>query len=88
MNFDLEKLEYDAIEIPKELHTMVNRTIANDRKRRILRRRKAFVKTAASIAAMLVLTLTVGVNSSYAFARPARKVPEVGQVAEVLTVRN
>ena len=49
MNFDLEKLEYDAIEIPKELHTMVNRTIANDRKRRILRRRKAFVKTAASI---------------------------------------
>jgi len=87
MNFDLEKLEYDAIEIPKELHTMVNRTIANDRKRRILRRRKAFVKTAASIAAMLVLTLTVGVNSSYAFARTARKVPVVGPVAEVLTVR-
>lgn len=87
MNFDLEKLEYDAIEIPKELHTMVNRTIANDRKRRILRRRKAFVKTAVSIAAMLVLTLTVGVNSSYAFARTARKVPVVGPVAEVLTVR-
>lgn len=87
MNFDLEKLEYDSIEIPKELHTMVNRTIAKDRKRRLLKRRRAFVKMAASIAAMLILTLTVGVNSSYAFARTARKVPVVGPVAEVLTVR-
>jgi len=87
MNFDLEKQEYDNIKIPKELHTMVYRTIERDKRRRLLKRRKVVMKMAASVAAMLVLSLTVGVNSSYAFARTISKVPVVGPVAEVLTVR-
>lgn len=83
-----EKLEYEDMEIPDELLFMVRRTVAADRKKKALVRRRRMISIAGSVAAMLFLCLTIGVNSSYAFAEAAVKIPVVKEVAQAMVVRN
>lgn len=86
--FQDERLEYEDIEIPDELLFMVRRTVAEDRRKKAVRRRKRILKTAGSVAAVLFLCLTIGVNSSYAFAEAAVKIPVVKDVAQAVVMRS
>lgn len=86
--FQDEKLKYEDIEIPDELLFMVRRTVASDRKKKMAARRNRILRTAGSVAAVLFLCLTIGVNSSYAFAETAVKIPVVKEVAQAVVVRS
>ena len=86
--FQDEKLKYEDIEIPDELLFMVRRTVAADRKKKAAARRNRILRTAGSVAAVLFLCLTIGVNSSYAFAETAVKIPVVKEVAQAVVVRS
>ncbi len=85
--FEKEREEYEQIEIPDELRYLVKKTIMQDKKRRQEKRRSYIMRSVASVAALLFLTLTIGVNSSYAFSKKVSKMPVVKSVAKVLTVR-
>lgn len=86
--FQDEKLEYENIEIPDELLFMVRRTVAADRRKKATRIRMRILKMAGSVAAVLFLCLTIGVNSSYAFAETAVKIPIVKSVAKAVVIRS
>lgn len=86
--FQDEKLNYEDIEVPDELLFMVRRTIAADRKKKAALRRHRMLKAAASVAAVWFLCLTIGVNSSYAFAEAAVKIPVVKGMAQAVVVRS
>lgn len=86
--FQDEKLNYEEIEIPDELLFMVRRTIAADRKKKAAVRRTRMLKIVSSVAAVLLFCLTIGVNSSYAFAEAAVRIPVVKDVAQAVVVRS
>lgn len=86
--FQDEKQEYEEIEIPEELLLMVRQTVAADRRKKAARIRMRILKTAGSVAAVLFLCLTIGVNSSYAFAETAVKIPIVKNVAKAVVIRS
>lgn len=86
--FQDEKLNYEDIEVPDELLFMVRRTIAADRKKKAALRRHRMLKAAVSVAAVWFLCLTIGVNSSYAFAETAVKIPVVNTVAKAVVMRS
>lgn len=86
--FQDEKLEYEDIEIPDELLFMVRQTVAADRRKKAAGKRMRILKTTGSVAAVLFLCLTIGVNSSYAFAETAVKIPIVKSVAKAVVVRS
>lgn len=88
---------YDSIGIPDELSDVVNRAIASENKEEIRmkykkKKRKNNVvrifRYAAVTAAGLLVCLTVGVNTSEAFAKEMSGVPVLGALARVLTVRS
>lgn len=91
------KKAYDNIEIPKELSEVVNRAIASQNKEQIReksrkkRRRDSTVRIfryVASAAAAFVICMTIGVNTSEAFAKEMSDIPVLGSLARVLTVRS
>lgn len=86
--FQEEKLKYEDIEIPDELLLMVRQTIAADRRKKAVRQRARIIKMVGSVAAILFLCLTIGVNSSYAFAETVVKIPVVKSVAKAVIVRS
>ncbi len=86
--FQDEKLKYEDIEIPDELLLMVRQTVAADRRKRAAIWRVRVIRMAGSAAAILFLCLTIGVNSSYAFAETAVKIPVVRTVAKAVVVRD
>lgn len=86
--FQDEKLKYEDIEIPDELLFIVRRTVAADRKKKASARRNRMLKMTGSVAAILFLCLAIGVNSSYAFAETAVKIPVVKEVAQAVVVRS
>lgn len=86
--FQDEKLEYEDIEVPEELLLMVRQTVVADRRKKAMKKRARILKIAGSAAAVLFLSLTIGVNSSYAFAETAVKIPIVKGVAKAVVVRS
>lgn len=82
---DAKKI-YESIQIPEELDEMVNKTINNANKKSPskLRRKKRFF-TAAAATVMICGVLTVGVNTSEAFANSASEIPIIGNIARLLT---
>lgn len=86
--FQDEKLKYEEIEVPDELLLTVRRAIAADRKKKALQRRRRILRTAVSAAAVWFLCLTIGVNSSYAFAEAAVKIPVVKNMAQAVVIRS
>jgi len=86
--WDFDKKEYQDIEIPSELHKMVQQTIEYDRRKRAARNRMRIIRTVGSVAAVFFAVFAVGVNSSYAFAKTAGQIPVFGQVAKALIVRD
>lgn len=88
---------YDSIEIPDELSDVVNRAIASEnkeeiRKKSVKKRRKNTVvrifRYAAAAAAGLLICLTIGLNTSEAFAKEMSGVPVLGALVRVLTIRS
>ncbi len=86
--FQKEKLEYEDIEVPDELLLLVRRTVAEDRRKKAMKRRNYMIRMASSVAAMVLLCLGIGVNSSYTFAKTAAKMPVVNTVANAMIVRS
>lgn len=86
--FQDEKLKYEEIEAPEELLFMVRRTIAADKKKKAAERRRHFMKTAVYAASVCFLCLMIGVNSSYAFAEAAVKIPVVKNMAQAVVIRS
>ncbi|GGH50557.1 anti-sigma-V factor RsiV [Paenibacillus silvae] len=72
--------EYESIPIPDELNEMVNRTIAS-------RRTKIKAMPWLVSAAAACILLSVGVNTSPAFAKALSEVPVLGQIVKVITIR-
>ncbi len=96
MQIEKEKKEYEAVEVPEELGVRIEQMIANDRKargfeeprhRRENRRVLFMMKRTAAAAAACVIFLGVGVNTNEAFAESVSRLPVIGAVAKVLTVR-
>ena len=85
--FQEEREVYQQIEIPDELQYLVKKSIKRAEKLRLAKRKRLIIRSIASVAALLFLTLTIGVNSSYAVSKKVSKMPVVRSVAKVLTVR-
>ena len=85
--FQAEREAYQQIEIPEELQYVVKKSIKKAEKLRLEKRKRLIIRSIASVAALFFLTLTIGVNSSYAVSKKVSKMPVVRSVAKVLTVR-
>lgn len=88
---------YESIEIPDELSAVVNNAIASKNKEELRvkhqeRKTKNNVvrifRYAAATAAGLLVCMTIGLNTSEAFAKEMSEVPVLGKLAQVLTVRS
>ena len=88
---------YDSIDIPDRLSETVKQAIVSQSRQERLERyrrekKKAakvrFFRCTAAAAAALMACMTVGVNSSEAFAREMGELPVIGALARVLTVRS
>ena len=90
-NKGLEKLkkEYMETPIPKELDLLVEKTLKDSKvygmKRKDILKRTGIIVAASVIA--FVAILTIGINSSPAFALTLSKIPVVGNIVKVLTFR-
>lgn len=80
------KNEYLDIPIPEELDFVVRKAIKENRSLKP-KERSSFKKTiiAAASALIIMATVTVGINTSPAFAETLSKVPIVGGIVKVLT---
>jgi len=88
-NLDKLKKEYMDIQIPDELDFLVKKALKDSGVDISRRKRTGLQKSAiavASLAASLVL-LTIGVNTSQAFAESLSKVPVVGSIVKLVTFR-
>nr|WP_213951042.1 DUF3298 and DUF4163 domain-containing protein [Tepidanaerobacter syntrophicus] len=82
------KNEYLDIPIPEELDFVVRKAIKENRSLKP-KERSSFKKTiiAAASALIIMSTVTVGINTSPAFAETLSKVPIVGGIVKVLTFK-
>lgn len=81
---------YDAIKVPAELSTIVEKAIQTEKKERSVamkknKFRKAWIPAAAAV---LVIGITIGLNTNEAFAKSAESIPILGTLAKVLTIRD
>jgi hypothetical protein len=86
---------YDHILIPKELEHMVTNTLNEHQEERTmnsLRSKKSsfssIIKYGAAAAAVILFSFTTALNTNKAFAESASKVPVIGGLAKVLTIRS
>lgn len=91
---ELEKSKetYENIVIPKELEGKVQEAIEASRRKREKRlaknRRRKLYRWAAGIAAAFTVATTIGLNTSEAFAMEVQKIPVIGELARILTIRS
>lgn len=86
---------YDSIIIPPELSDIVKKTIESRDKESIDRQYKEshsliseIMKYIGAAAAVIIVSIIIGLNSNESFAKEMGEVPFLGAVAKVLTVRN
>ncbi|MDE6606278.1 MAG: DUF3298 and DUF4163 domain-containing protein [Lachnospiraceae bacterium] len=86
---------YNSIIIPSELDELVKKTIASRDKEFIDKQHKEtlspiseMMKYIGAAAALIVVSIIIGLNSSESFAKEMGEVPVLGAVAKVFTVRN
>ena len=91
---ELEKSKetYENIAIPKELEGRVQEAIELSRRKREKRlarsRRKRVYKWALGMAAAFMVVTPIGLNTSEAFAMEVQKIPVIGELARILTIRS
>ena len=88
MRIEDGKKIYEDIEIPKELSSMVEGLIKEDRRKKAERKVIFMIKRCAAAAAAALVVFTAGLNTSQAFAEGAAELPVIGAIARVLTVRS
>ena len=79
---------YDHIVVPEELDTRLRETLENAPKTSKTVNKVVNFRKWTAVAAALLLCFTVGLNTSESFAMEVSKLPIVGVVAKVLTVRS
>lgn len=86
---------YDSIIIPPELNDIVKKTIESRDKESIDQRYKEtrspiseIMKYIGAAAAVITVSIIIGLNSNESFAKEMGEVPFLGAVAKVFTVRN
>lgn len=86
---------YDSIIIPPELSDIVKKTIESRDKESIDRQYKEshsliseIMKYIGAAAAVIIISIIIGLNSNESFAKEMGEVPFLGAVAKVFTVRN
>lgn len=86
---------YDNIIIPPELENIVKKTIESKDKETIDKQYREsqsivseIMKYVGAAAAVIILSIIIGLNSSETFAKEMSEVPVLGSVAKVFTVRN
>ena len=83
---------YEQIEIPKELEGKVQEAIEISRwkrKKALARgRRKKVYRWALGMAAAFTVVTMIGLNTSEAFAMEVQKIPVIGELARILTIRS
>lgn len=85
------KKRYEEIMIPEALSERVQETIKNAEKHKNvvkLPKRSSIPKNMAGVAATILLTFTVLLNTSTTFAQNVSNIPIIGTVAKVLTFRS
>lgn len=93
MNLKDSKKAYDSIEIPEELEFTVRKAIASVDKKKALEERKKNimkkrVKGLGTVAACVIICSTAALNTSETFASEMAKIPVIGSIAKVLTIRS
>lgn len=80
---------YENVRIPEELQQKVSQAVESSRMKRERRRRLSrFLLRTAGTAALLAAALTVALNTSEVFAMEARKIPVVGGLVKIMTIRS
>lgn len=86
---------YDSIIIPPELDSIVRKTIESRDREMIDRQYKEshskiaeLMKYVGAVAAVMIISVIIGLNSSESFAKEMGEVPVLGAVAKVFTVRD
>lgn len=89
---EMSRKTYENIVIPEEFTEKVEDTIRKARQQRqrdhLRGRRRRTCQWAAGIAAAFVAVVMVGLNTSGVFAREAQKLPVIGELAKILTIRS
>lgn len=80
------KKTYDEIHVPAELSQIVADAIETSNQKRT-KKRKPWGRWGAGAAAVLVLSTAVGVNVNETFAMEMQKLPVVGAIMKILTIR-
>lgn len=84
---DAKKI-YDNIIVPEELNERLQETLNNAPTAKKTGKVIRFSRWAGAAAAALLMTFTIGLNTSQAFAMEAGKLPVIGSIAKVLTIRS
>lgn len=87
------KKVYDGIEIPEELQSVVQKAIKETPKSKIRPMQRKYTvgkvcRYCVATAAGLLVCMTLGLNTSEAFAKEMSELPIIGRLANVLTVRS
>lgn len=80
-----QREKYRSIEVPEELDETIRKQIQKNNKKEVRPMKKYYL---AAIPAAAIMAFTVGLNTSYSFASTMERVPVLGTVAKVLTVRS
>lgn len=84
------KKRYEEIVVPEELSERVQEAVRNSERNRNavkLQKRSSIPKSVAGVAAVILITFTVLLNTSTSFAQNVSTMPIIGAVAKVLTFR-
>lgn len=81
------KKDYENIEIPKELESMVKKTIEEAKKEKRKSKVIRFTAKIGGVAAAAMLTITVLTNSSASISYAMEQMPIIGAIAKVVTFR-
>ena len=79
---------YDHIVVPEELDARLRETLEKVPKTSKTANKVVNFRKWTAVAAALLLCFTVGLNTSESFAMEMSKLPIVGTVAKVLTIRS
>lgn len=90
------KKTYQSIPIPEELEGMITQTIASARKEKVMKKEKERktmhrwnpVHMGITAAAVVFCCFTLGLNTSATFAQEMSKVPVLGTLSQILTIRS
>lgn len=94
VKIDKGKETYDNIQIPEELNKVVLNAIKQSeikiKEKNIIymKKKKLYYKWGTGIVASLILAIIIGVNTSAAFAMEMQKIPVIGQLIKVFTIRS